>query len=152
MLYNIQMQYYRIMGIDYGDKRIGIALTDLMQIIASPYEVYKTVDEKADIDYICNLIKSQQVNKVVIGLPLNIDGTEGERAEKTRLFASKISEKLKVEIFFQDERFTSVEADDILSSAKIKPNKRKGLIDKLSACIILENFLNERRDDEKRNA
>lgn len=152
MLYNLKMQYNRIMGIDYGDKRIGIALTDLMQIIASPYEVYKTVDEKTDIEYICNLIKSQQVNIVVIGLPLNIDGSEGERARKTRMFALKISEIVNVDIVFQDERLTSVEADDILNNAKIKPRERKNLIDKLSACIILENYLNERRDDEKRNS
>lgn len=152
MLYNIKMQYSRIMGIDYGDRRIGIALTDLMQIIASPFEVYQTVNEKADIEYFCNLIETQQVETVVIGLPLNLDGSEGERAQKTRLFASKISEKVKVKIVFQDERLTSIEADEILSDAKIKPKNRKSLIDKLSACIILENFLNERRDDEKRKS
>ena len=61
MLYNIKMQYSRIMGIDYGYRRIGIALTDLMQIIASPFEVYQTVNEKADIEYFCNLIETQQV-------------------------------------------------------------------------------------------
>ena len=85
-------------------------------------------------------------------MPLNLDGSEGERAQKTRLFASKISEKVKVKIVFQDERLTSIEADEILSDAKIKPKNRKSLIDKLSACIILENFLNERRDDEKRKS
>lgn len=152
MLYNMKMQYNRIMAIDYGDKRIGIALTDLMQIIASPFEVYQTVNEKVDIEYICNLIKTQQVKTVVIGLPLNLDGSEGERAKKTRLFASKISEKANVKIVFQDERLTSIEADEILSNARIKPKNRKNLIDKLSACIILENFLNERRDDEKENS
>lgn len=146
------MKYKRIMGIDYGDKRIGIALTDLMQIIASPFEVYKTVNENVDIEYICNMIKSQQVETVVIGLPLNIDGSEGERARKTRHFGLKISEKIKdANIIFQDERLTSVEAEDILSNAKIKPKDRKSLIDKLSACIILENYLNERRENEKRN-
>lgn len=133
------------MGIDFGDKRIGIALTDLMQIIASPFEVYKTVNENADIEYICNLINSKQVETVVVGLPINIDGTEGERARKTRLFASKLSEKTGAKIVFQDEKLSSVEADEILSNAKIKPIERKSLIDKLSASIILERYLNERR-------
>lgn len=139
------MKYQRIMGIDFGDKRIGIALTDLMQIIASPFEVYKTVNENADIEYICNLINSKQVETVVVGLPINIDGTEGERARKTRLFASKLSEKTGAKIVFQDEKLSSVEADEILSNAKIKPIERKSLIDKLSASIILERYLNERR-------
>jgi putative Holliday junction resolvase len=144
------MQYSRIMGIDYGDKRIGIALTDLMQVIASPFEVYKTVNMDADAEHIQKIIEEQQVKTVVIGLPLNMDGSEGERAKKTRLFGSYIADKSNINIIFQDERLTSFEADNILSDAKIKTDKRKTLIDKLSACLILESYLNERSKDEKR--
>jgi len=138
------------MGIDYGDKRIGIALTDLMQVIASPFEVYKTVNMDADAEHIQKIIEEQQVKTVVIGLPLNMDGSEGERAKKTRLFGSYIADKSNINIIFQDERLTSFEADNILSDAKIKTDKRKTLIDKLSACLILESYLNERSKDEKR--
>lgn len=144
------MQYSRIMGIDYGDKRIGIALTDLMQVIASPFEVYKTVNSNADIEHLQKIIEEQEVETVVIGLPLNMDGSEGERARKTRLFGSNIADKSNVNIVFQDERLTSFEADNILSDAKVRTDKRKDLIDKLSACLILESYLNERSKNEKR--
>ncbi|MDD2445260.1 MAG: Holliday junction resolvase RuvX [Clostridia bacterium] len=144
------MQYSRIMGIDYGDKRIGIALTDLMHVIASPFEVYKTVNSNADIEHLQKIIEEQEVETVVIGLPLNMDGSEGERARKTRLFGSNIADKSNVNIVFQDERLTSFEADNILSDAKVRTDKRKDLIDKLSACLILESYLNERSKNEKR--
>lgn len=144
------MQYSRIMGIDYGDKRIGIALTDLMHVIASPFEVYKTVNSNADIEHLQKIIEEQEVETLVIGLPLNMDGSEGERARKTRLFGSNIADKSNVNIVFQDERLTSFEADNILSDAKVRTDKRKDLIDKLSACLILESYLNERSKNEKR--
>ncbi|MDD4685700.1 MAG: Holliday junction resolvase RuvX [Clostridia bacterium] len=138
------------MGIDYGDKRIGIALTDLMHVIASPFEVYKTVNSNADIEHLQKIIEEQEVETLVIGLPLNMDGSEGERARKTRLFGSNIADKSNVNIVFQDERLTSFEADNILSDAKVRTDKRKDLIDKLSACLILESYLNERSKNEKR--
>ncbi|MDD4815796.1 MAG: Holliday junction resolvase RuvX [Clostridia bacterium] len=138
------MQYKRIMGIDYGDVRIGIALSDLMQIIASPLEVYKTKNTIDDVNYLCNLIKQNQVETVVFGLPLNMDGTEGERAKITRLFASKIANQSGVRVVFQDERLSSVEAEDILIQANVRREDRKKLIDKLSASIILESYLNRK--------
>ena len=136
------MQYGRIMGIDYGDVRIGIALTDLLKMIASPYEVYKTVSRKKDIEHIVEIIKSMQVEKIVIGLPLNMDGTEGERAEVTKKFGEQLFNASMVPIVYQDERLSSVEAEDYLLEANVKREKRKGLIDKISASIILEEYLN----------
>lgn len=139
------MQYKRVMGIDYGDKRIGIAMSDLMQVIASPFEVYNTVSSELDVEHICNLIKQNEVETVVIGLPLNMDGTEGERAKITREFADCIAKKCDVNIVFQDERLSSVEAEEILIEANVRREARKGIIDKLSASIILESYLNKRR-------
>lgn len=138
------MHYKRIMGVDYGDKRIGIALTDLMQIIASPLEVYQTKTLKEDIDYICKIIKDNDVEKVVFGLPLNMDGSEGDRAKITKKFASLVAQQTNAEIVFQDERLSSIEADEILIKCNVKREKRKKLIDKLSACIILESYLNKK--------
>jgi len=135
------MQYKRVMGIDYGDVRIGIALSDLMQIIASPLEVYKTKNTADDINYLCKIIKEKEVDTVVFGLPLNMDGTEGERAKITREFASKIANQSGVKVVFQDERLSSVEAEDILIQANVRREDRKNLIDKLSASIILESYL-----------
>lgn len=139
------MHYKRIMGVDYGDKRIGIALTDLMQIIASPLEVYQTKTLKDDIDYICKIIKDNDVEKVVFGLPLNMDGSEGDRAKITKKFASLVAQQTNAEIVFQDERLSSIEADEILIKCNVKREKRKKLIDKLSACIILESYLNKKQ-------
>jgi len=132
------------MGIDFGDKRIGIALTDLMRVISSPYEVYNTKNTEADINYLCKLIKDKEVGVVVFGLPLNMDGTEGDRAKITREFALQIANKSKVDVVFQDERLSSVEAEEILVEAHIGREERKKLIDKLSASIILESYLNEK--------
>lgn len=138
------MQYKRVMGIDYGDVRIGIALSDLMQIIASPFEVYKTKRTDEDINYLCKLIKDNEVETVVFGLPLNMDGSEGERAIITREFASKIANQSGVNVVFQDERLSSVEAEEILIEANVRREDRKKLIDKLSASIILESYLNRK--------
>lgn len=136
------MQYKRLMGVDYGDVRIGIAFSDLLQIICSPYETYIRINEEADLKYLVNLIKKQDVETVVFGLPLNMDGTEGDRALKTREFASKLAMLVDVKVVFHDERLSSIEAEDLLISANVKREKRKQLIDKIAAQIILESYLN----------
>lgn len=136
------MQYKRLMGIDYGDVRIGIAFSDLLQIICSPYETYVRINENDDLQYLVNLINKQDVETVVFGLPLNMDGTEGDRAIKTREFAYKLASLVNVKIAFYDERLSSVEAEDLLINAKVKRQDRKKLIDKVAAQIILESYLN----------
>lgn len=135
------MQYEKIMGLDYGDVRIGIAFSDLMGVIASAYETYKRVSEEKDLEHICNLIAEYDVKKVVIGLPYNMDGTEGIRAEVTKEFANKLIERAKVEIIYQDERLSSVSAEEALIEAGVRREKRKNLIDKVAASIILQCYL-----------
>lgn len=139
------MQYKRIMCLDYGDVRIGIAFSDLLQTIASPYDTYtrKTLDQ--DIEYFKELALSQNVELVVIGLPFNMDGTSGERIEVTKQFGELLSKKLSLPIEYVDERLSSVEAEDILAEAKVPAIKRKGLIDKIAAGIILQTYLNSKR-------
>ena len=139
------MTYKRKMGIDYGDKRIGIAFTDFLCTISSPYEVYKTVSEEKDLEYLCNLAKSQEADEIVFGLPLNMDGTEGERAEITRAFGEKLSQKSGLKVVYVDERLTSMEAEDILISAGVRREKRKEIIDKISAQLILQSYLNQNK-------
>ena len=139
------MQYKRIMCLDYGDVRIGIALSDLLQTIASPYDTYTRKNLQSDLEYFKNLAVSQSVERVVIGLPYNMDGTSGERIEVTKEFGTKLSEYLKLPVEYVDERLSSVEAEDILAEAKVPAIKRKGLIDKIAAGIILESYLNSRK-------
>ena len=139
------MQYKRIMCLDFGDVRIGIAMSDLLQTIASPYDTYTRKSLEEDLNYFKNLAISQSVEKVVIGLPYNMDGSAGERIEITKQFGSLLSKKLELPVEYVDERLSSVEAEDILAEAKVPAIKRKGLIDKIAAGIILESYLNSRK-------
>ncbi len=135
------MQYGRIMGIDYGKVRIGIALTDLLKTIASPYEVYKSVSLQKDVEYFVKLVKEKEVEKIVLGLPLNMDGSEGERAKRTRIFGEMLEKACSVPVVYQDERLSSVEAENYLLDGDVRRDKRKNLIDKVAATIILEDYL-----------
>ena len=138
------MQQTRIMGLDYGDVRIGIALSDLSQTIASGIETRKCKGLDADIAYISSLAKQNAVSLFVIGLPLNMDGTEGTRAEKTRAFGEALKSESNLDVVYQDERLTSVEAEEMLISAGVRREKRKELIDKVAATLILESYLNNK--------
>lgn len=139
------MQYKRIMCLDYGDVRIGIALSDLLQTIASPYDTYTRKNLEADLNYFKNLASQKEVERIVIGLPYNMDGSCGERIEVTKQFGTKLSEHLNLPVEYVDERLSSVEAEDILAQAGVKAINRKGLIDKIAAGIILESYLNSKR-------
>ena len=139
--------YYRVLGVDYGDVRIGLSLSDLTRTIASPFETYTRKNLKADLDYLVNLIKEKEVKVVVFGLPLNMDGSEGVRVEKTKNFAYKLSELIDCKIEFCDERLSSVSAENILLSANVRRDKRKQIIDKLAATIILQEYLDTHKGE-----
>ena len=133
--------YYRVLGVDYGDVRIGLALSDLTRTIASPFETYTRKNTETDLKYLADLINEKQVKVVVFGLPLNMDGSEGVRVEKTKKFAVKLSQLVDCKIEFNDERLSSVSAENILLSADVSRAKRKQVIDKLAATIILQEYL-----------
>ncbi|MDE6583323.1 MAG: Holliday junction resolvase RuvX [Clostridia bacterium] len=137
------MQYSRKMGLDYGKARIGVAFSDLSSTIASADHIYKTVSEEKDLQYFAKLIEEKQVDTVVFGLPLNADGTESEMSAVVRDFAEKLEKMTNVKTVFQDERYTSFEAEEYLKEAHIKWEKRKELLDKISAQIILQNYMDE---------
>lgn len=130
------------MALDYGDVRIGIAFSDMLQTIASPFETYKRKNLFQDLEYLSNLAKEKETVKIIIGLPFNMDGTMGDRAVKTQQFGKELQEKTGLEIEYVDERLTSVEAEEILISSKVRREKRKEVIDKIAAALILESYLN----------
>ncbi len=136
------MQKHRKMGVDYGDKRIGIALTDSLCIISSPFEVYKNIGEEDALKHLNSIIKEYDVDEVAMGLPINMDGTEGERALLHRQFGEKLERLSNVKVHFIDERLTSAEAEEILISSGVRREKRKELIDKIAAQIILQTYIN----------
>ncbi|MFQ6773294.1 MAG: Holliday junction resolvase RuvX [Clostridia bacterium] len=134
----------KVMGIDYGNARIGIAFSDWLNIIANAYEVYHRVDLDTDMQHFADLIKQNSVDHIVIGLPLNMAGEEQEIAQQTREFAGLLKEKFNLPITFIDERLTSSEAEDILKRAGYDWRARKQMLDAVSAQIILQEYLDRK--------
>ena len=131
----------KIMGIDYGDARTGVAISDLLcSIVGSPYVVPSRNTEKAIAD-IVKLAKDNMVGQIVVGLPKNMDGTEGPRAELCREFAEKLKEATGLPVDMWDERRTTVEAHNILSQHNYHGQKRKNTVDAVAASLILEGYL-----------
>jgi len=153
------------LGIDYGDKQIGLAIADNTLAIAMPLKSFKEKTMRQDIDYVAAICSEQIISKIVIGLPLNMDGSEGERASKTRSFGNALSNASGIEVCYKDERLSTAEAKRGFSAfesfdsqnAKSKPNtknnnfnnkqkaKNSGELDTASAQIILQSYLDSFR-------
>lgn len=129
---------YKVMALDIGTKRIGVALSDYLLMLANGHSCVPREPENEALQEILKIAKENNVKKIVVGVPLNMDGTEGGQAEDCRTFASRIS---GYEIIFEDERLTSDTAEENLRAKKIDFRKNKGLVDIESACIILEQYL-----------
>lgn len=135
----------KIMGIDYGDARTGVAISDLLcSIVGSTCVVPSRNTEKAIAD-IVKLAKDNMVGQIVVGLPRNMDGSEGPRAELCREFAEKLKEATGLDVVMWDERRTTVEAHNILSEHNYHGKKRKNTVDAVAASLILEGYLNFRK-------
>lgn len=132
----------RLMCLDVGDVRIGIAFSDPTQTIASPHSVYTRIGWGPDTRFISRLFAENDCEKIVCGLPLNMDGSEGFQAQKIRQFAAML-EKAGMQVIFQDERLTTVSADDVLLEGGLCRQERKRNVDKVAAAFILESYLNE---------
>jgi len=132
----------RILGIDYGEKRIGLALSDPLGITAQPLETLHRTRIKEDLNHLKNLIRDHDVTRIVIGLPLNMNGSEGFMVDSTRAFSKELQEATSVEIIEIDERLTSHQAMQALDTASVKGRKKKKNIDAISAQIILQTYMN----------
>ena len=131
----------KAMGIDFGLARIGIALSDDTKFLATPFITYKRKTEQEDIDYILNLIKEKSVDEIVCGLPYNMAGEEQEIAKKTREFMKYIEQASGVSIIFEDERLSSLMAEEMLKQSIKDWKKRKEKLDSVAASIILQDYL-----------
>ena len=132
---------YKIMGIDYGDARTGVAISDLLcSIVGTTTVVPSRNTEKALAD-IVRMAKENNVGEIVVGLPKNMDGTEGVRAELCREFAEMLKEATGLPVAMWDERRTTVEAHNILSQHNYHGKKRKNTVDAVAASLILEGYL-----------
>lgn len=130
----------RVISVDLGLARTGIAAGDTDFFLASPVTVINEYNEEKLIDKICQTAKAENAEKIVVGLPRNMDGSEGERALKCREIAQKISEKSGIPIVMQDERCTTVSAHNALKVNNVRGKKRKGVVDAVAATIILEDY------------
>ena len=132
----------RIMGIDYGDARTGVAISDLLcSLVGSTAVVPSRNREKAIAD-IVRMAKENEVGEIVVGLPRNMDGTEGVRAELCQEFAQVLGQAAQLPVTMWDERRTTVEAHNILSQHNYHGQKRKNTVDAVAASLILEGYLN----------
>ena len=128
-------------GLDVGDVRIGIAVSDMLGMIANARESYTRKGLEKDLGYFTDLAKAENADAFVLGLPKNMDGTEGERVEVTREFGDKLHEFSGLPVVYMDERLSTVAAERMLIQADVRRDKRKKVIDKVAACIILQNYL-----------
>ena len=131
----------RIMGIDYGDARTGVAVSDLLCSIVGSTCVVPSRNTEKSMVAIVKLARENDVGRIVVGLPKNMDGTEGPRAELCREFAEKLREATGLEVAMWDERRTTVEAHNILSQHNYHGKKRKNTVDAVAASLILEGYL-----------
>ncbi|MDQ1278311.1 MAG: putative pre6S rRNA nuclease [Thermodesulfobacteriota bacterium] len=131
----------RIMGLDYGEKRIGVAVSDEMGLISQPVAVVVRQNRKKDLESITALVRKYRPEKIVIGYPVRLDGAEGIQCQKVNRFAATLASHLKLPVIRWDETFSTKEAEEILRHSHMKREKRKEVVDKLAASIILQDYL-----------
>lgn len=131
----------RILGIDVGDKRIGVAVTDPLQITAQGVMTLKRKTREDDLEAFRELIAKYEIKKVVAGLPLNMDGSESSQTRKTINFCQFIKKRLKIEIIYIDERLTSSWSEKVLIEGNVSRENRKDYIDMLAAQMILQSYM-----------
>lgn len=145
----------RIMGLDYGSRTVGVALTDPTGLIAQPHCTL-TRDREAKLrktlQEIESMVLEYQVERIVLGLPFNMDDSEGERAEKTRAFREKLAQRVSVPIEFVDERLTTMAAQEILDESGVPRSEQKQMIDQVAAQLILEEYMQRMSREESQRS
>lgn len=137
--------FMKVMAVDYGDVRTGIALSDERGILASPYCVINQSYQPKLIDEILKIVEDNRVEKIVIGLPRNMDGSYGYRCDECKSLGNALFDKINVPIEYEDERLTTVMAHNVLSENNVRGKKRKNTVDAVSAVMILQSYLDKNR-------
>jgi putative Holliday junction resolvase len=135
----------RILGIDFGDRNIGLAVSDALLLTAQAIGRYRIQNKEEDKKYFLELVSKYEISEIVVGLPLRMDGSPGTRVEKTKKFARWLERTLNLPIVFWDERLTTQQALKILSEQKIHFRKKKSLKDQISASLILSSYLESKK-------
>ncbi|RJE90992.1 Holliday junction resolvase RuvX [Paenibacillus sp. 1011MAR3C5] len=134
----------RVMGLDYGDRNIGVAISDAFRWTAQGITVVEKRRDGGELDRLSELAKEHEVSEIVVGLPKNMNGSIGPRGEICIAFAEQIRQKLEIPVHLWDERLTTVAAERTLLEADVSRKKRKLVIDKMAATIILQNYLDSK--------
>lgn len=139
----------RILGLDVGEKTIGVALSDEMQTLAFPgTTILRHESRKRDMAVLRQLIADNAVSAIVVGLPLMLDDSEGIQAQKVRDFVATLRNSVRIPIHFQDERLTTFEAEQMQIVAGVRPENRKKTVDSIAASLILQTYLNEKLETQ----
>ena len=136
----------RIMGLDFGSKTVGVAVSDALLITAQGIEIVRREQEnklRRTLARIEELIKEYEVEKIVLGLPKNMDGSSGERVEKTMEFKAMLERRTQLEVIMWDERLTTVAADRLMMEANVRRENRKKYVDSIAATFILQGYLDK---------
>jgi len=139
----------RILGLDYGSKRIGVAVCDELGMTAQGLATITRKNRRQDLEDIAAFIRTYNVEKIVIGYPIRLDGTEGIQCEKVSKFASLLESTFSVPVIKWDEALSTKEAEEILVRANMTRKKRKDIVDKLAASLILQGYLDAQEHDNK---
>jgi putative Holliday junction resolvase len=142
------MQKISALGLDVGNKRIGVAGCDGTGLIATGLTTIERTSFERDVAQLQELVEQRQVQLLVIGLPYSLDGTLGPQARKVQKFAARLAAALQLPVEYVDERLTSVEAQELLKAEKRSPSRNKALIDRKAAAIILQRWLDIRRSEK----
>ncbi len=134
-----------ILSVDYGDVRTGVAVCDKFEMLASPVGVITERSAEILVDKIKDIATERKAQKIVLGLPKNMDGTEGFRAERCKEFSGLLNEKTGLPVVLQDERLTTVSAHNILNETNTRGQKRKAVVDAVSAVLILEDYIQKNK-------
>lgn len=131
----------RIIGLDYGEARIGVAVSDILETIANPLDTITERDREKQLEKVLEVIKRERAEKIVVGLPKRMDGSLGHRAEYTREFSEELAQRCSLPLVMWDERLSSSEAHRMLDTGGVSGKKRKTKVDKIAAVLILQTYL-----------
>jgi putative Holliday junction resolvase len=131
----------RWLGLDLGNVRIGVALSDSLGMTAQPLQVLKSEGTQKDLITLGEMVNEHEVTQVIVGLPINMDGSESKQTQKIRDFTQKLANRLNVPVFFVDERLTSRQAERMMSESGVTSKKQRGKVDQIAAAILLQAAL-----------
>ena len=148
---NNEVKYLRKLGLDFGDKKIGVAISDALGITAQGKGYISRTDLRKDLEVILDYIEKYSIEEIIVGMPKNMDGSYGPRAQKTQEFINFLNNNLDIPIKTWDERLTSKEAEKVLIKADMSRSARKEVIDQMAASLILDSYLQANKNRRNKN-